>query len=93
MAAGLPILATSIVCHTDVVGSDEYAFWVEDASEQGYLDALHLVWRSRDLLSEMGRRAATAVEAWTWAASAEKLKKALEKGFLSIVSPKENNKA
>jgi len=89
MAAGLPILATRIVCHTDVVGGEEYAFWAEDASEQGLLDALRLVWRSRDLLSEMGRQAAIAAEGWTWAASAEKLKKALEQGFQSLISPME----
>jgi glycosyltransferase involved in cell wall biosynthesis len=80
MAAGLPILATRIVCHTDVVGSGDYAFWAQDAGEQGLLDALRLVWRSRDFLREMGREAAIAAEGWTWRASAEKLKKALDKG-------------
>jgi glycosyltransferase involved in cell wall biosynthesis len=89
MAAGLPILATRIVCHTDVVGSGEYAFWAEDASEQGLLDALREIWRSRDLLSEMGRQAALAAQEWTWTASAEKLKKSLEKGSQSQISPME----
>jgi len=93
MAAGLPILATRIVCHTDVVGPGNYAFWAQDAGEQGLLDALRLVWQSRDLLSEMGRQAALAAEGWTWAASAEKLKKGLEKGFLSLVSSMENSQA
>jgi len=80
MAAGMPILATRIACHTDVVGSGDYAFWAENAEEQGLLDGLRLVWRSRVLLSEMGSKAAIAVEGWTWRASAEKLKKALDKG-------------
>ncbi len=35
MAAGMPILATRIVCHTDVVGTEKYAFWAEDAGERG----------------------------------------------------------
>jgi glycosyltransferase involved in cell wall biosynthesis len=90
MAAGLPILVTRIVCHTDVVGSGEYAFWAEDASEQGLFNALRMVWQSRDLLSGMGQQAALAAHEWTWKASAEKLKKALEKGFQSLESPKEN---
>ncbi|OQY34651.1 MAG: hypothetical protein B6243_05380, partial [Anaerolineaceae bacterium 4572_5.2] len=54
MAAGLPILATRIACHTDVIGSDEYAFWANDAGEQTLLDTLRVVWQSRDLLSDMG---------------------------------------
>jgi glycosyltransferase involved in cell wall biosynthesis len=45
MAAGLPILATRIVCHTDVVGPGNYAFWAQDAGEQGLLNALRLVWQ------------------------------------------------
>jgi glycosyltransferase involved in cell wall biosynthesis len=89
MAAGLPILATRIVCHTDVVGPGNYAFWAQDAGEQGLLDALRLVWQSRDFLSEMGRQAAIAADGWTWTASAEKLRKALEKGFQSLLSPME----
>ena len=55
MAAGLPILATRIASHTDVVRCDKYVFWAEDAGEQGLLDALCLLWQSRDLLAEMGR--------------------------------------
>jgi glycosyltransferase involved in cell wall biosynthesis len=91
MAAGLPIFATKITCHTDVIGDGKYAFWAEDASEQGLLNALHLIWRSRNLLSEMGQKAALAAPEWTWAMSAEKLRKSLEKGFLSYKSPLENN--
>jgi glycosyltransferase involved in cell wall biosynthesis len=81
LAAGLPILATRIVCHTDVVGGGEYAIWAEDATEQGLLDALVLTWRSRDILSEMGQRAASASHEWTWKESAYKIKKALETGI------------
>jgi glycosyltransferase involved in cell wall biosynthesis len=81
MAAGLPLLATRIVSHTDVVGCGRYVFWADDAGEQGLLDALCLVWQSRELLSEMGRRAAIAAERWTWTASAVNLKNALERGY------------
>ncbi len=81
MAAGLPILATRIACHTDVIGSDEYAFWANDAGEQTLLDTLRVVWQSRDLLSDMGQHAASAAQAWTWKGSANKLRKALEVGI------------
>lgn len=81
MGAGLPILATRIVCHTDVVGDGAYAFWAEDASVEGLLVALRLVWQKQDSLSAMGSRAAAAAQAWTWPESAKKLKLALERGL------------
>lgn len=82
MAAGLPILATRIVCHTDVVGENKYAFWAEDASMEGLLEGLHLVWKNRDSLSEKGDQAAIAAQTWTWEESARKLKTALEQGMV-----------
>lgn len=81
MAAGLPILATRIACHTDVVGSGEYTFWAEDASVEGLLAAMRLVWQNRDSLSKMGSQAATAAQAWTWHESAKRLKLSLEYGL------------
>jgi glycosyltransferase involved in cell wall biosynthesis len=81
MAAGLPILATQIVCHTDVVKGGKYAFWAEQADVPGLLAALRLVWQDRDSLGEMGSQAASAAQAWTWKESAKKLKNALENGI------------
>jgi len=83
MAAGLPILATRIVCHTDVVGSGEYAFWAKDSAEPSLVDALRLIWQSENSLSDMGKHAAIAAKDWTWTASAMKLKQALESGTAS----------
>jgi len=82
MAAGLPLLATRIVCHTDVVNGGNYVFWAEDASVEGLLAALRLAWRDRASLGRMGREAATAAQAWTWQASARKLSDALERGIV-----------
>ena len=81
MAAGLPILATRIVCHTDVVGAGNYAFWAEQANMIGLLAALRLVSQSREELSRMGAQAALAARAWTWQESAKKLRAALEYGM------------
>jgi glycosyltransferase involved in cell wall biosynthesis len=78
MATGMPILATRIVCHTDVIGDRNFAIWAEDASEEGLFIALKNAWQSRGLLKEMGQRAANASQAWTWEASALKIKDALE---------------
>lgn len=81
MAAGLPILATRIVCHTDVVSGGEYVFWAEDASIEGLLAAMRLIWHDRTSLDRMGREAAIAAQAWTWQASARELNTALERGL------------
>jgi glycosyltransferase involved in cell wall biosynthesis len=81
MASGLPILATRIACHTDVIGEGEYVFWSEDASESGLLRALRQAWQQRANLHTIGRKAAEASTNWTWAASAAKLHQALEYGL------------
>jgi glycosyltransferase involved in cell wall biosynthesis len=81
MAAGMPILATRIVCHTDVVGNGDYAIWAEDGSVEGLLNALQTAWQSRNTFTEMGKRAASAAADWSWEASAAKLSKALDFGL------------
>jgi glycosyltransferase involved in cell wall biosynthesis len=83
MGAGLPILATHITCHTDVIGDGEYAFWAQDGSVQRLYQALSQVWQRRSVLPEMGGQAAEAAKEWTWQASAYKLKVALERGLVA----------
>jgi glycosyltransferase involved in cell wall biosynthesis len=82
MAAGLPILSTRNPCHTEVVGEEGYGFWAEDASEGELVAALRRVWQERDTLGEKGMQAAGAATAWTWAASAQRLSHALQRGLL-----------
>ena len=60
MGAGMPILATRIVCHTDVIGAGEYVFWAEDADVGGLLDALKQVWHARSSLPAMGEKSLSA---------------------------------
>lgn len=81
MAAGMPVLATSNKCHTDVVGDGRYAFWADDVSEETLLATLRLVWAERDQLAQLGREAQSDVLAWTYAANAAKLKAALVYGL------------
>ncbi len=81
MGSGIPVLATRIVCHTDVIGNQPCAFWAEDSNVKGLFDALRDVWKKRDTLASMGAAATGIAKEYTWAASAKKLAIALEKGL------------
>lgn len=78
MAAGMPILATRIVCHTDVIGDGKFVFW---SAPEDYGAALRQLWQARATLAEAGRQAETGVAGWTWHNSAAHLKAALEYGL------------
>lgn len=79
MAAGMPVLATRIVCHTDVLGDEDCVFWAQDASPAGLAAAIHTACIRKAELRQMGQRAQAAVQAWTWTESAKKLAAALYK--------------
>ncbi len=81
MAAGMPVLATKIVCHTDVIENNDIAFWAESADQDSLLNALNRITENREKLAEMGRRAASLAQRWTWQSSADKLKRAIEYGL------------
>lgn len=81
LAAGLPILATRIVCHTDVIETDGVAFWADDADQEGLFDALMQIKEHRENLKVMGKEAAELAAKWTWQSSADNLKQALEYGI------------
>jgi glycosyltransferase involved in cell wall biosynthesis len=81
MAAGLPILATRIVCHTDVIGDGDYVFWAESADVAGIYAALRNLWNRRERLPQQSRLAAAAAPAWSWHAAAKKLSRALVHGL------------
>lgn len=81
MAAGLPILATRIVSHTDVLDGAAYAFWADDGDEEALLAALRQVWENRTRLAELSGRTTVDVTEWTWRGAASKVKAALEHGL------------
>jgi glycosyltransferase involved in cell wall biosynthesis len=81
MAAALPILATRIHCHTDVVQEGGYAFWAGDATMEGFATALRSIWSRQAELQEMGQQAAVAARAWSWQNAAQRLRSALEYGL------------
>lgn len=81
LAAGLPVLATKIVCHTDVIGTTDVAFWAENADQEGLFKGLLQLKENSGKLAEMGRNATSLAQKWTWQSSTEKLKHALEIGL------------
>lgn len=80
LAAGMPIIATRIVCHTDVV-SGEYVFWADGSDESALVRALESCWTARNRLEALGQSAFEASVNWTWAASAKKISDALISGL------------
>jgi glycosyltransferase involved in cell wall biosynthesis len=84
MAAGLPVLATRIVCHTDVINDDSFVFWAEGASPVELLLALKKVWQSRSGLDLMSTRSSQYAQNFTWAASAGRMSDALQIGLRKI---------
>jgi glycosyltransferase involved in cell wall biosynthesis len=81
MAAGLPIVATRSVCHTDVVGDGEFVFWADRTDDQTLFEAVKACWASRAELAKLGCQSSRAVQDWTWEAAAKKLSSALAKGM------------
>jgi glycosyltransferase involved in cell wall biosynthesis len=80
MAAGMPILATRIVCHTDVVGTGEgYVFWAEKDDPESIAKAIRTAYENKDKLSAMGKRANQETPQWTWGAAAARLDRALRR--------------
>jgi glycosyltransferase involved in cell wall biosynthesis len=88
MGSGMPILATKIVCHTDVMGNNDFVFWAENANLDGILDAIRQIWQARFTLSKLGKKALVAASDWTYVASAKRLNDALQYGL----SPKVKDK-
>ncbi|MBK1619873.1 hypothetical protein CKO42_15765 [Lamprobacter modestohalophilus] len=87
MASGLPILATRIRCHTDVLGDRPYVYWAEGADIEALLDALEQLWRTRFWLSRLGQQAARDATTWTWNASAKRLSDALDAHLPPVPTP------
>lgn len=81
MGSGLPILATKIVCHTDVIGDGNFVFWSEGSDSVDIFNALRNIWRFKSKLAIMGKNASVASNNWTWASSAKKLDAALMHGL------------
>jgi glycosyltransferase involved in cell wall biosynthesis len=92
MASGLPILATKIVCHTDVVKNGKFAFWSNDVSQEAHAIALDQLWECRYQLPELGNQAVEEAINWTWQAAAMKLDIALRSALVPPPKKAESQK-
>lgn len=81
MASGLPVMATRIVCHTDVMGDAEYAFYVEGSDVPAMVTGLREIHQVKDKLPALGKQAIENVDGLSWTAAARKLDTALRKGL------------
>jgi len=81
MASGLPVMATRIVCHTDVMADADYAFYADGADAPALMDCLEQIWKARETLPALGLQAMQDINPWSWAAAARKLDKALRNGL------------
>lgn len=84
MASGLPVMATRIVCHTDVMTDADYAFYADGADAAALMDCLEQIWKVRETLPALGLQAMQDINPWSWAAAARKLDKALRNGLTNI---------
>jgi glycosyltransferase involved in cell wall biosynthesis len=89
MAAGLPVLSTRNVCHSDVVGAGRYAFWADNAEVPRLLVALRQIWQAHQELAQLGEEARGAVNAWSWQAAGQQLDQALRRGLAHRVRNEE----
>jgi glycosyltransferase involved in cell wall biosynthesis len=81
MASGLPVMATRIVCHTDVMADSDYAFYADGANVPALVDCLKRISQHTESLPALGQQAMQDVHQWSWTAAARKLDKALKKGL------------
>lgn len=79
MAAGMPMVATQIVAHTDVLEDADFVFWADDATPESMASAIMEACSHKAQLPELGAQACTSAENWTWESSAKKLSAALLK--------------
>lgn len=80
LASGMPVMATAIACHTDVVG-DDVTFWARGSDSAALGAALRDIWSRRGELPNMGSAATLVSGQFTWRAAAERLDAALRSGI------------
>ncbi|MCD4671518.1 MAG: glycosyltransferase [Anaerolineaceae bacterium] len=81
MASGLPVMATRIVCHTDVMVNADYAFYANGSDVASLLAGLERIWQSKDSLPGLSQQTMRDASQWSWSEAARQLKQALEKGL------------
>jgi glycosyltransferase involved in cell wall biosynthesis len=74
LAAGLPVMATHIRCHTDVMREDTpYVFWAYGADRAALEQALAQIQRKKKELAIIAKSTTDNIDQWTWRHSAEQI--------------------
>ncbi len=83
MAAGMPTLATDVVCHTSVIEDEDIVFWAHGTSVEAIEKAIKLALNRRSELPQMGARALECSKRYDWETVTSRLEDAL-KNVLAI---------
>jgi glycosyltransferase involved in cell wall biosynthesis len=85
LAAGMPVMATHIRCHTDVMPEDApYVFWAYGADRAALEQALVHIQREKEDLAIIARSTTENIDQWTWRHSAEQISAGLLRHFPKI---------
>jgi glycosyltransferase involved in cell wall biosynthesis len=77
LAAGLPVVATTIAPHREILGRSDCAFWAEDASAEALAGAMGRACAARPRLAALGEEARRVARPFGWDAAARALESAL----------------
>jgi glycosyltransferase involved in cell wall biosynthesis len=81
LAAGMPIIATKIVAHTNVFKENDFVFWAVKSNTKSMIDAIIEADRARPILRVLGGKALNHAKNFSWEKSAKKLSNGFNKLF------------
>ena len=73
LASGLPLMATRIRCHTDVIHDSDVVFWMDGADVPDIIHALTRIGKRIERLPVMSRKSLALAEKFTWGTSSSQL--------------------
>ena len=74
LAAGMPVMATHIRCHTDVMPEEaSYVFWAYGADSAALEQALTNIQKKKEHLAVIAKSTTKNIDQWTWRHSAEQI--------------------
>lgn len=79
MAAGMPIMASRIAAHTQVLNGGEFVFWIDGETPESIVSSIDEVHAARSAMADLGRKSLAYSVNWTWEVSAGRLSRALER--------------
>jgi glycosyltransferase involved in cell wall biosynthesis len=80
LAAGMPIIATKILAHTNVLERNDFVFWDLNGNTNTLIEAIVEASRARSKLKVLGEKAQNYSKNFSWKKSAANL----SKGFSEI---------